>query len=65
MKDAINRKLEEHIRQLLGKPAISNEDYALLESYLAKMQEKGTGGDTSWIVPLLLTLGVFGGGHRE
>lgn len=45
MKEKILAKMEVHVKSILDKPIISNEEYALIAGYLAKiemdeMQEK-------------------------
>lgn len=58
---AIKAKLDEHIRQILSKPAISKEDYAILREKLAEV-DKGGLANAGALLPLMLMPFMFGGG---
>lgn len=38
MIDKVNKKMAEHVEAILNKPIITNEDFALLANYLAKLE---------------------------
>lgn len=63
--EAIKAKLEEHIKQILDKPSISNEDYELLKKKLAELPVNNSGWeDPFWAVILLAIMFGFGGGKK-
>jgi len=65
MRDNIKRKMDEHIKQILGKPALSNEDYALMREKLSQLPaENGSGNGWYWPA-LLMMLAMFGGQKNE
>lgn len=63
MKDEIKNKLDSHIMDILEKPHISNEEYAILKQALSEMP-----GDSNWnpvMLPLLMmAFSGFGGGKK-
>lgn len=66
MKKEIKEKMDEHIKQILDKPSITAEDYALLEHEFQKIRSSDTWSDSYWIVPLfMLMFSGFGGKNDE
>lgn len=63
MKDDIKNKMDDHIKRLLSKSELSNEDYALLEHKLSEIPTKDNAGCSDlWMLPILmLMLSSFGG----
>ncbi len=65
MKEKIEIKLEEHIMELLQKPTISNEDYALLKQKLAEFPaEKSNGFDLMLLLLLMMISSGWGGSAK-
>ncbi len=62
MKDEIKMKLDEHVKEILSKPHISNEDYALLREKLSEMPSDSW--DPMWLSLLIMMLSGFGGGKK-
>lgn len=62
MKDQIKTKLDEHIKEILEKPHISNEEYALLREKLSEMPSDSW--DPMWLLLLMMMLSGFGGGKK-
>lgn len=62
MKDEIKMKLDEHVKEILSKPHISNEEYALLREKLSEMPNNSW--DPMWLPLLMMTLSGFGGGKK-
>lgn len=62
MKDQIKMKLDEHVKEILEKPHISNEDYALLREKLSEMPNDSW--DPMWLLLLIMMLSGFGGGKK-
>lgn len=62
MKDQIKMKLDEHVKEILEKPHISNEDYALLREKLSEMPSDSW--DPMWLLLLIMMLSGFGGGKK-
>lgn len=62
MKDQIKMKLDEHVKEILEKPHISNEDYALLRVKLSEMPNDSW--DPMWLLLLIMMLSGFGGGKK-
>lgn len=54
MKDEIKMKLDEHVKEILEKPHISNEDYALLREKLSEMPSDSW--DPMWLPLLMMVL---------
>lgn len=62
MKDEIKSKLDEHVKQLLAKPYITNEDYALLRERLSELPDKNNSGwEMMWVPLMLMLCASFGG----
>lgn len=65
MREDMKSKLDEHIKEILSKPTITNEDYGLLKQAMAELPvEKNGWSNTMWI-PLLLMLASGFGGAKE
>lgn len=65
MKDKIKNKLDEHVIEILAKPTITNEDYAILREKMAELAAKeNSGWDMMWI-PLFMMLFSGLGGAKE
>jgi hypothetical protein len=62
MKDQIKMKLDERVKEILEKPHISNEDYALLREKLSEMPNDSW--DPMWLLLLIMMLSGFGGGKK-
>ncbi len=62
MKDEIKMKLDEHVKEILSKPHISNEEYALLREKLSEMPSDSW--DPMWLLLLMMMLSGFGGGKK-
>lgn len=63
MKDEILNKMDEHIKHLLDKPSITNEDYALLDAHAEKLPSP-----KNWFDPFLMLIMfmIFSiGGHNH
>lgn len=67
MKSEIEAKMEEHIRQILEKPSISNEDYELLRRKLTELPADicDGSGALNWAVPILAMLFSGLGGAKK
>lgn len=66
MKDDIKNKIDDHIKRLLNKSELSNEDYALLEHRLSEIPVKDNVGSSDfWFFPLLMLLFSGFGGAKE
>lgn len=63
MRDEIKEKLDNHIKEILSKPYISNEDYALLRQKLSELPASSSGID--WALPLLMLMLSFGFGGEK
>lgn len=64
MKDEILNKMDEHIKHLLDKPSITNEDYALLDAHSAKLPSPGNGLDPFLILMMLMVFSTGGHNHE-
>lgn len=62
MKDEIKNKLDAHIMDILEKPHISNEEYAILKQALSEMPSDNW--DPTWLPLLMMMLSGFGGGKK-
>lgn len=63
MKTEIKNKMDEHIQNILAKPSISNEDYAILRQKLSEMPSDNW--PAMWL-PMLMMLFTSGfGGVKE
>lgn len=62
MKDEIKKKLDEHIKEILAKPHISNEDYDILRQKLSEMPSNSW--DPMWLPLLMMVFSGFGGGKK-
>lgn len=66
MKDDIKNKMDDHIKRLLNKSELSNEDYALLEHKLSEFPAKGNAWSSDlWFFPLLMLIFSGWGGAKE
>lgn len=66
MRKEINEKMADHIKQILDKPFITNEDYAILEHELEKEPANNARFDSFWT--LILFFFIFGfdfGGKKD
>lgn len=63
MKDEIKNKLDAHIMDILEKPHISNEEYALLKQALSEMPSDNN-WDPMWLFWLMMIFSGFGGGKK-
>lgn len=64
MKDEIKNKMDEHIKHLLDKPSITNEDYALLEAHAAKLPSHRNGLDPFLMLMMLMIFSIGGHNHE-
>ncbi len=66
MKDEIKNKMDEHIKHILAKPSISNEDYFLLKGKLSELPRE-TGFETGnlWLIVFILMTLLQGGQSHE
>lgn len=60
MKEAIKSKMDEHIMHILDKPAITNEDYALLGERLREIMMETRPSDPFLPLIMLALLGKGG-----
>ena len=58
-------KLDEHVKHILEKPSISNEDYAVLREKLSEMPTQSGFGDTLWPFLIAMMFASFGGKRNE
>lgn len=65
MKDEIINKLDEHVKQILSKPVITNEEYALLREKLTELPAKNNQNWDMMKIPLLMMLFSGFGGAKE
>lgn len=70
MKELIKAKMDDHVRRILSKDTITNDDYMLLGNVLVgveaeEQREKSSGIDTSfmWLVVIFL-MTFIGGDHH-
>ena len=64
-KNDIKAKLDEHVKHILEKPSISNEDYALLREKLSEIPtQNGFAMDMMWAM-LIMMISGFGGGRKN
>ena len=62
-REGVNKKMDEHIREILEKPHITNEDYEILRGHAFEHPEKTSKPDL-WL-PLFTMLMMMGGGTHE
>ena len=62
MKDEIKNKLDAHIMDILEKPHISNEEYAILKQTLSELPSDNW--DPMWLPLLMMMFSGFGGGKK-
>ena len=63
MKSEIKNKMDEHIQNILAKPSISNEDYALLQQKLSEMPNDNW--NSVWLPVLMMLFSNGFGGVKE
>lgn len=64
MKDDIKNKLDNHIKELLAKPSLTNEDYVLLKQKLSELPAdngNSTWSSSMWVILMLMLFNGFGG----
>lgn len=54
MKEAITKKIREHVERILAKEVLDYEDYLVLTSYLSKLEA----GDTADLLKALLSVSI-------
>lgn len=64
MTEEIKRKMDDHIKEILGKPSITNEDYALLKEKMFEIRSNSK-SQTNWMWPYLLAMTFFGFGGAQ